>query len=189
MLATAAVSSTASMADASRPLCVALARAGALGAAARLAQHWVGACEEPQLLGKAQAALRCVQPLLQAVSRQLPKARARCALPVLSAHAGASWSADAARAARQDCSLMADVAPPLGGQPVEDALADVEGILAEVAVEFEKFEAADAQRLPADTLSPFSLEDLRLRTPALRPVGCWWSGCAPLSRPRRPRRP
>jgi hypothetical protein len=33
--------------------------------------------------------------------------------------------------------------------------------------------------MPAEAPSP-SLEDLRLRTPALHPVGCWSTGCAPL---------
>jgi len=41
-----------------------------------------------------------------------------------------------------------------------------------------RFEAEAAQRIPADTLSEASLEDLRLQTPALRPVGCWCMGCA-----------
>jgi len=47
-----------------------------------------------------------------------------------------------------------------------------------MAAAFAAFDAEVAPRIPADALPLVSLEDLRLQTPALRPVGCWWSGCA-----------
>jgi len=40
------------------------------------------------------------------------------------------------------------------------------------------FEATVAPHIAAEALSEASLEDLRLQTPALRPVGCWSTGCA-----------
>ncbi len=40
------------------------------------------------------------------------------------------------------------------------------------------FEATVAPHIAAEALSEVSLEDLRLQTPALRPVGCWSMGCA-----------
>jgi len=43
-----------------------------------------------------------------------------------------------------------------------------------------RFEAEAAPRIPVDTLSEASLEDLRLQAPALCPMGCWCTGCAPL---------
>ena len=43
-----------------------------------------------------------------------------------------------------------------------------------------RFEAEVAPGIAAEAQPNLSLEDLRLATPALRPVGCWWSGCAPL---------
>ncbi len=82
--------------------------------------------------------------------------------------------ADAARAARQDCPLLLDNAPPLGPSSKQ-----YQGALASFAAAVARFEAEAAQRIPADTLPEASLEDLRLQTPALRPVGCWWWGCAP----------
>ena len=85
------VGSTARMSDASRPLSLALARAGALGAVARLAQHWVAASEEPQREREAYSAASCMQRMLQAVDRHLPEVRARSAPPMLSAAAGRSW--------------------------------------------------------------------------------------------------
>ncbi len=84
------VGSTARMSDASRPLSLALARAGALGAAARLAQHWVNRFEEPQREGKVRAAARCVMSLLQAFDRHLPEVCARSAPPMHKAHVGSS---------------------------------------------------------------------------------------------------
>ncbi len=47
-----------------------------------------------------------------------------------------------------------------------------------------RFEAEAAPRIPAEPLSE-ALEELRLQTPALRPAGCWCTGCAPLP-PRAP---
>ena len=85
------VASTAKMCDVSRAMGLALARAGALGAVARLAQHWVAACEEPQREREAYIAASCMQSMLQAVDRYLPEVRARSAPPMLSAHAGRSW--------------------------------------------------------------------------------------------------
>jgi len=78
----------AKMSEASRALGLALARAGVLGAAARLAQHWVSACGEPQREGKAYAAACCMHSLLQAVNRHVPKVRALSAPPMLTAPAG-----------------------------------------------------------------------------------------------------
>ncbi len=46
-----------------------------------------------------------------------------------------------------------------------------------------RFEAEVAPRIAAGALSDASLEDLRLQTPALRPVGCWCTECAGLSPP------
>ncbi len=43
-----------------------------------------------------------------------------------------------------------------------------------------RFEAEVKPGIAAEAHPEPSLEDLRLATPALRPVGCWWSGCAPL---------
>jgi len=41
-----------------------------------------------------------------------------------------------------------------------------------------RFEATVAPHIAAEALSEASLEDLRLQTPALRPVRCWGTGCA-----------
>jgi len=177
--AIAGVASAARMSDASRALALALARAGALGAAARLAQHWVAACEEPQREVKALAAASCLQSLLQAVEQHLPEVCAGSAPPRLSAHAGRSRSADAARAAWQGCQLLADGTPP-----VEPGNNRYQGGLTALAALVARFEAETAQRIPADTPPEASLEDLRLQTPALCPVGCWWSGCAQLAAAR-----
>ncbi len=46
-----------------------------------------------------------------------------------------------------------------------------------------RFEAEVAPRIAAEALSEASLEDLRLQTPALRPVGCGCTECAQLSPP------
>jgi len=43
-----------------------------------------------------------------------------------------------------------------------------------------RFEAEVAPHIAAEAQPEASLEDLRLRTPALRPMGCWCTGCAPL---------
>jgi len=161
------------MSDASRPLSLALARASALGAAARLAQHWVNRFEEPQREGKVRAAARCVMSLLQAFDRHLPEVCARSAPPMHKAHVGSSWSADAARAGRQDCPLLDYCTPP-----VEPSSNEVQGASFTLVAAVARFEAEAAQRIPADTLPEASLEDLRLQTPALRPVGCWCMGCA-----------
>ena len=40
------------------------------------------------------------------------------------------------------------------------------------------FEATVAPHIAAEALSEASLEDLRLQAHALRPVGCWSTGCA-----------
>jgi len=45
-----------------------------------------------------------------------------------------------------------------------------------------RFEAEVAPGIAAEALSEASLEDLRLQAPALRPMGCWSTGCAALSR-------
>ncbi len=87
----AGVAGTAKICDVSRAMGLALARAGALGAVARLAQHWVAACEEPQREREAYIAASCMQGMLQAVDRHLPEVRARSAPPKLSAAAGRSW--------------------------------------------------------------------------------------------------
>jgi len=42
------------------------------------------------------------------------------------------------------------------------------------------FEATVAPHIAAEALSEVSLEDLRLQAHALRPVGCWSMGCAPV---------
>jgi len=65
-----------------------------------------------------------------------------------------------------------------GAPPQEPSSRPFEGALAIMASAFAAFDAEVAPRIPADGLSPVSQEDLRLKTPALRPVGCWWSGCA-----------
>jgi len=43
-----------------------------------------------------------------------------------------------------------------------------------------RFEAEVTPGIAAEALSDVSLEDLRLQTPALRPVGCWCTECARL---------
>ncbi len=48
--------------------------------------------------------------------------------------------------------------------------------------------AARSEATAAEAPSEASLEDLRLQAPALRPVGCWWAGCAPPSPPVPPAR-
>jgi ribulose-5-phosphate 4-epimerase/fuculose-1-phosphate aldolase len=78
----------AKMSEESRALGLALARAGVLGAAARLAQHWVSACGEALREGKSCAAALRMHYLLQAVNRHLPKVCARSVPPMLTAHAG-----------------------------------------------------------------------------------------------------
>jgi len=57
--------------------------------------------------------------------------------------------------------------------------------LADLAAAIARFEAEVAPHMPAEAPSP-SLEDLRLRTPALHPVGCWSTGCARRSPPPVP---
>ena len=41
--------------------------------------------------------------------------------------------------------------------------------------------AARSEATAAEAALEPSLEDLHLQAPALRPVGCWWAGCAPSS--------
>jgi len=52
-------------------------------------------------------------------------------------------------------------------------------LLTALAAGIARFEAEVAPGIAADAQPDRSLDDLRLATPALRPVGCWWSGCAP----------
>jgi hypothetical protein len=42
-----------------------------------------------------------------------------------------------------------------------------------------RFEATVAPHIAAEALPEAGLDGLRLQAPALRPVGCWWAGCAP----------
>ncbi len=67
----------AKISEESPALGLALARAGVLGAAARLAQHWVSASPEAMREGKACAAALRMHYLLQAINRHLPQVCAR----------------------------------------------------------------------------------------------------------------
>jgi len=60
---------------------------------------------------------------------------------------------------------------PRDGRPVTAQLATA-------AAAVTRFEAETAPHIAAEAPTPASLEDLRLQTPALRPVGCWWLGYA-----------
>ncbi len=70
--------------------------------------------------------------------------------------------------------MEASDAAPSGRASAADQLA---GMAAAVA----RFEAEVAPHLAAEAQPEASLEALRLRTPTLRPVGCWSRGCAPLT--------
>jgi len=49
--------------------------------------------------------------------------------------------------------------------------------MAALAAAVARFEAEVVPHIAAEAQPEASLEDLRLRTPALHPVGCWCSGC------------
>ena len=53
--------------------------------------------------------------------------------------------------------------------------------LADMAAFAALYEHSTAEEVAEEAQPEAGLEDLRLRTPALRPVGCWCTGCAPLS--------
>ncbi len=53
-------------------------------------------------------------------------------------------------------------------------------LLAAMAAAVARFEAEVAPHVAAEAQPEAGLEDLRLRTPALRPVGCWCTGCGAL---------
>jgi len=97
-------------------------------------------------------------------------ARARCSTPARP-RAGGGCSSDAVRARRQ-VTLHLDEPAPSGPSGT-----DHQRRLAALAAAVARFETEVAPGIAA--APPASLDDLRLRMPALRPVGCWWSGCAP----------
>ncbi len=74
---TSVLASVAKLVGATRVLAGALARAGALGAAARLARRFAGAHAAAEREAHATCALRGVREVLRAAGRQLPEARAR----------------------------------------------------------------------------------------------------------------
>ena len=64
--------------------------------------------------------------------------------------------------------------------PSEQSSAADQQLLAAMAAAVARFEAEVAPHVAAEAQPEDSLEDLRLRTPALRPVGCWCMGCGAL---------
>ena len=95
---TDALKSVASLAGASRSLAAALVRAGALGAAASLAQRFVLAHAD-QCEGRAALAARYLQEVLRAVGRHLPEVCTPCDTPCSMCHAGRRWVLSGAGAA------------------------------------------------------------------------------------------
>ncbi len=67
-----------------------------------------------------------------------------------------------------------DAAPSEQSRPADQQL------LAAMAAAVARFEAEVAPHVAAEAQPEASLEDLRLRTPALRPVGCWCMRCGAL---------
>jgi len=78
------LASVAQLAGTSRVLAGALARAGALGAAARLARRFAGAHAAAERERRAACALSGVREVLRDVGRQLPKVRVRANGPPVS---------------------------------------------------------------------------------------------------------
>ncbi len=184
----ALVDGVAKLAGASRALAAALARGGALGAAARLAQRFVDAHEAPERERAAAHARRCMDGVLRAAGEHSPAVvRARPAAPGPTS-AGRRCPADAVRARRQAALQLGE---PALSEPSSTAS---QRRLAAMAAAIARLEAEVAPGLAAEGPSQATLDDLRLATPALRPVGCWWSGCAPapagrIARSRAHRRP
>jgi len=181
----AALGGLASLCGASRALAAALVRAGALGAALRLARRSVDACAAPERERELRAALAAcrMDGVLRAAKGHSPAvvcARPAARLPTL-AQAGAV-SLSSAGAARQ-AALQLDV--PALTEPSSTAS---QRRLAAMAAAIVCFEAEVAPGVAADAPPQASLDDLRLATPALHPMGCWWSGCAPRPPPAPPAR-
>jgi hypothetical protein len=181
----AALDGLTSLLGTSRALAAALVRAGALGAALRLARRSVDACAAPERereLRAALAACRMDGVLRAARGHSPPVVRARPAAPLPTPRAGRRCPADAVRVWRQAV-LQLDV--PALAEPSSTAS---QRRLAAMAAAIARYEAAVALGIAADAPSQASPEDLRLDMPSLRPVGCWWSGCAPRPPPAPPAR-
>ncbi len=84
-----------------RALAAALARAGALGAAARLAQRYVDAHEPPDRETVAALVTGALRDVLRGAATHVPEVRARAAPAPPAARAGRRRRADAATAARR----------------------------------------------------------------------------------------
>ncbi len=169
----------------SRALAAALVRAGALGEALRLARRSVNACAAPEPEREVRAALvACrMDGVLRAARGHWPAmVCARPAAPLPMPRAGRRCPADAVRVWRQ-AALQLDV--PALAEPSSTAL---QRRLAAMAAAIARFEADLATSTAADGPSQASPEDLRLDMPSLRPMGCWWSGCAPRPSPAPPAR-
>jgi len=83
------------------------------------------------------------------------------------------------------CRLSGSTCPPAqandDSQPASAAALDQLWTIADhtpAADSIAHFEATVAPHITAEALSEVSLEDLRLQTTALHPVGCWSMGCA-----------
>ncbi len=100
-------------------------------------------------------------------------------LPMVLLHAACTWHAKGPNSS---------VLPPAQGSDEESEASDAAEARQlstddprTTAATIAHFEAEVAPRIAAEAMSEASLEDLRLQTPALRPVGCWCTECARLS--------
>jgi len=166
-------------------LAVALVRGGALGAALALARRSVDACAAPKRERELRAALAAchMDGVLRAAGGHWPAvvcARPAAPLPTLAQACAAPLSC--AGAARQ-AALQLDV--PALAEPSSTAS---QRRLAAMAAAVARFEAEITPGIAANAPLQVSLDDLRLCSPALRPMGCWWSGCASHPPPAPPAR-
>jgi hypothetical protein len=94
-----ALASLGSLMDESSALAAALARAGTLGAAARLAQRYVDAHEPPDREAVAALVTGALRDVLRGIAAHVPEVRAPAAPALPAARAGRRHRADAAAAA------------------------------------------------------------------------------------------
>jgi len=187
---------------ASLALAQALASAGAMSAAARLAQQFADARGPREREDRACRAVSCLAGLPRASVFFSPQVRAVarlpcCRTPQVSAATSPSvrfkCGCGAARgphcaARRPACARMqgplgrgAAAAAAACGLVPSGPRASAVDQLADMAAFAALYEHSTAEEVAEEAQPEAGLEDLRLRTPALRPVGCWCTGCAPLS--------
>ncbi len=183
-------------------LAPALVSAGALSAAARLAQQFADARGPREREDRAARAVSCVAALPRASEFFSPQVSAVARLPCCRTPQVSAATSPSVRfkcgcgavrgphcvARRLACVRMqgplgpdaAAAAAACGVGPLGPCASAVDQ-LADMAAFAALYEHSTAEEVAEEAQPEAGLEDLRLRTPALRPVGCWCTGCAPLS--------